>query len=172
VLTVFMYAAYTAFGLVALLMVFAILLQEGKGGGLSALGGTQAESAFGSSNPIRRATVVLSIIFFLLAGILTYVRSGRRDLFEEKQKTEQGTSLTSDVPADASDDEASKDTSEDAQSGAGDESSAASEATTAGDAPAADEAATETPSTPAADKSEEAPAADAVPAPAASDATE
>jgi protein translocase SecG subunit len=79
-----MYVAYVAFGLCAVLMVLAILLQEGKGGGLSALGGTQAESAFGASNPIRRATVILSIIFFILAGVLTYVRSGRRVKFNKK----------------------------------------------------------------------------------------
>jgi protein translocase SecG subunit len=62
-------------------MILAILLQEGKGGGLSALGGTQAESAFGSSNPIRRATVVLAIMFFLLAGVLSFIRGGRRVRF-------------------------------------------------------------------------------------------
>ena len=90
-LTVLMYVAYIAFGLTGLLMVLAILLQEGKGGGLSALGGTQAESAFGSSNPIRRATVVLALIFFILAGVLTYVTSGRKVSFDgdEKPKTEE-----------------------------------------------------------------------------------
>ncbi len=82
-LTALLYVAYVSFGICAVLMVLAILLQEGKGGGLSALGGTQAESAFGSSNPIRRATVVLSILFFVLAGVLTYVRGGRRVRFDE-----------------------------------------------------------------------------------------
>jgi len=67
------YVAYAFYMGAALLMVGAILLQEGKGGGLSALGGTQAESAFGSSNPIRRMTVVLAIVFFLLAGFLSFV---------------------------------------------------------------------------------------------------
>ena len=61
-----MYVAYTVYVIAAVLMIGAILLQEGKGGGLSALGGTQAESAFGASNPIRRMTVILSILFFLL----------------------------------------------------------------------------------------------------------
>ena len=69
--------AYVVYLGAAGLMVFAILLQEGKGGGLSALGGTQAESAFGATNPIRRMTVVLAILFFLLAGFLSYM--GRPD---------------------------------------------------------------------------------------------
>jgi len=82
VVTVLMYVAYTAYVLAALLMIGAVLLQEGKGGGLSALGGTPAESAFGASNPIRRMTVVLSIVFFLLAGFLSYVSSRSRIRFE------------------------------------------------------------------------------------------
>ena len=70
-----MYVAYTVYVAAAALMIGAILLQEGKGGGLSALGGTQAESAFGASNPIRRMTVVLAILFFLLAGFLSFMSS-------------------------------------------------------------------------------------------------
>jgi protein translocase SecG subunit len=58
------------FILVALIMTFFILLQEGKGGGLAGLGGTKAAGVEGVTNPIRRATAVLSIIFFLLAVLL------------------------------------------------------------------------------------------------------
>jgi protein translocase SecG subunit len=58
-----------------ILMIGAILLQEGKGGGLAALGATPAASAFGASNPLRRLTVVLAVLFFLLAGFLSYVGS-------------------------------------------------------------------------------------------------
>jgi protein translocase SecG subunit len=68
VTTVLLIAAGVLFGLVSLIMIVAILLQESKGGGLAALGGTRAESAFGSSNPLRKMTVVLSILFFVLAG--------------------------------------------------------------------------------------------------------
>lgn len=67
--------AVVVFILVAFLMVGAILLQEGKGGGLAALGGTRAETAFGASNPIRRMTVVLAILFVLLAGFIAYTLS-------------------------------------------------------------------------------------------------
>ena len=70
-----MYVAYVVYVAAAVLMIGAILLQEGQGGGLSALGGTQAESAFGASNPIRRMTVILAVLFFLLAGFLSFMSS-------------------------------------------------------------------------------------------------
>jgi protein translocase SecG subunit len=70
-----MYVAYVIYVAAAVLMIGAILLQEGKGGGLSALGGTQAESAFGASNPIRRMTVILAVLFFILAGFLSFMSS-------------------------------------------------------------------------------------------------
>lgn len=68
------------FILVALVMTFFILLQEGKGGGLAGLGGTKAAGVEGVTNPIRRATAVLSIIFFLLAILLgVMARPSSRD---------------------------------------------------------------------------------------------
>lgn len=69
--TFLLIAAGVVYGIVALLMLGAVLLQESKGGGLAALGGTRAESAFGASNPLRKLTVGLSIIFFLLASVLS-----------------------------------------------------------------------------------------------------
>jgi protein translocase SecG subunit len=68
------------YGMTALLMLGAVLLQESKGGGLAALGGTRAESAFGASNPLRRMTVVLSVIFFLLASVLSIALSPKRSV--------------------------------------------------------------------------------------------
>ena len=58
------------FVLVGVLMTFFILLQEGKGGGLAALGGTKAAGVEGVTNPIRRATGYLAGLFFSLAIIL------------------------------------------------------------------------------------------------------
>ena len=55
---------------IAVIMTFFILLQEGKGGGLSALGGTKGASVEGVTNPIRRATAYLAFLFFLLAIVL------------------------------------------------------------------------------------------------------
>ena len=80
-MTVLLFAAFKGIALtiaqvmflvVTILMIFAILLQEGKGGGLAALGGTRAEGVVGATNPIRRLTVVLAILFFLLAGFITW----------------------------------------------------------------------------------------------------
>ena len=58
------------FILVGVIMTFFILLQEGKGGGLAALGGTKAAGVEGVTNPIRRATAYLAGLFFALAIIL------------------------------------------------------------------------------------------------------
>ena len=55
---------------ISVLMVFLIMLQEGKGGGMAALGGTKAAAIEGVTNPIRRATAYMAIIFFLLAVTL------------------------------------------------------------------------------------------------------
>src|SRR5437868_14176151 len=52
------------------LMTFLIMLQEGKGGGLAALGGTKAAGIEGVTNPIRRATAYMAGLFFVLAVIL------------------------------------------------------------------------------------------------------
>ena len=63
--------AKVVYVLACVLIIGSVLLQESKGGGLAGLGGTRAEAAFGASNPLRRLTVVLSVIFFVLAGLLT-----------------------------------------------------------------------------------------------------
>ena len=55
---------------VAVIMTFFILLQEGKGGGLVSLNGTKASESVGVTNPIRRATAVLAIAFFVMATLL------------------------------------------------------------------------------------------------------
>jgi len=72
------------YGLAALLLMGGVLLQESKGGGLAALGGTRAESAFGASNPLRRITVVLSIIFFLLASVLALALTPKGSVAEKE----------------------------------------------------------------------------------------
>ena len=62
------------------IMTFFILLQEGKGGGLTALGGTKAAGVEGVTNPIRRATVYLAILFFTLAIILGIIHRPRASI--------------------------------------------------------------------------------------------
>jgi len=63
-----------------LIMVFFILLQEGKGGGLAALGGTKAAGVEGVTNPIRRATVYMAVLFFGLAVILGVLHKPKSSL--------------------------------------------------------------------------------------------
>lgn len=75
---------------VSVIMTFFILLQEGKGGGLAALGGTKGASVEGVTNPIRRATAYLAIIFFIIAIMLGYLarnpasKLGNEGLGEDK----------------------------------------------------------------------------------------
>ena len=78
-----------AFVLVALLMTFLILLQEGKGGGLSALGGTKAASVEGVTNPIRRATGWLAGIWFVLAIVLGALHSSGQPLTSQADLDKQ-----------------------------------------------------------------------------------
>lgn len=81
--TVLLIVCGVVYGLCALLLIVAILLQESKGGGLAALGGTRAESAFGASNPLRKMTTVLSIVFLVLAGVLSIGLAPPRTKFKE-----------------------------------------------------------------------------------------
>lgn len=60
------------FAFVAFCIVGLILLQEGKGGGLSAMGGAAMDNLVGARNPLRKITSVFAIIFlFLLIAIGT-----------------------------------------------------------------------------------------------------
>ena len=75
--------AYVIYFVALILMIFAILLQEGKGGGLAGLGGARAEATFGASNPLRRFTVVMALIFFFLAVFLNHAVTDRNTLRDE-----------------------------------------------------------------------------------------
>ena len=98
--------AKVLFVLIALMMIGAILLQEGKGGGLAALGGTQAEQAFGASNPVRRMTVVLAVLFFLLCGFIALVEMppSLEGVADEQAESQASTEPASDDAAPKSDD--------------------------------------------------------------------
>ena len=106
--------AQVLFFIVTLLMIFAILLQEGKGGGLAALGGTRAEGVVGATNPIRRLTVVLAILFFLLAGFITWSQKaeGVSGLAEDEQTSSDSTGATSKKDAQQKDAEKTKGTAD------------------------------------------------------------
>lgn len=60
------------FFLVGFLMLCLILLQEGKGGGLAAMGGAATDSVMGASNPLRRWTTYFFIAFVALSLAINY----------------------------------------------------------------------------------------------------
>ena len=91
--------AYILYFLAVVLMVFAILLQEGKGGGLAGLGGARAEATFGASNPLRRFTVVMALAFFFLAVFIDHALAGRRTITEEEPAAPVGQEGPAEPPA-------------------------------------------------------------------------
>jgi protein translocase SecG subunit len=66
------------FFLVAFLIVGLVLLQEGKGGGLTGMS-TGMDGVMGAKNPLRRMTAYLFVIFVLLAIGINYYFHHRRD---------------------------------------------------------------------------------------------
>lgn len=74
---IFLYVCIIAFVLVSALLVFTVLMQEGKGGGLSGIGGSSAiGDTFGFSNAsteLRKVTRWCAVAFFILALALTFL---------------------------------------------------------------------------------------------------
>lgn len=66
------YVLGIAFFLIAFLIICTILLQEGKGGGLAAMGGAVTDSVMGAKNPLRRMTVYFFICFIAVILALNY----------------------------------------------------------------------------------------------------
>jgi len=67
------------FGFVGLCIVGLVLLQEGKGGGIAAMGVPGMDTIMGARNPLRRLTVIFSIIFLvLILGINVYIHQRMR----------------------------------------------------------------------------------------------
>ncbi len=75
------------FFFVCFFIISMILLQEGKGGGIAAIGGGAMDGVMGARNPLRRWTAYLSIAFVLLALIINYTIS-RRGLVDVPQGVE------------------------------------------------------------------------------------
>ncbi|MEW6007495.1 MAG: preprotein translocase subunit SecG [bacterium] len=71
--------------LISLLLVFIILIQAGRGGGIAAaFGGATVENIFGSTrgNVLTRATAILAVLFMIFSIIL--VRIGPGSLIKSK----------------------------------------------------------------------------------------
>lgn len=60
------------FFFVAFFLISLILLQEGKGGGLAAMGGGAMDSVMGARNPLRMWTVYFAIAFVVLTLGINY----------------------------------------------------------------------------------------------------
>ena len=94
--------------LVCVILIFVVLLQQGKGGGMgAAFGGNQAAQVFGGSgagNILTRATAIAATIFMLTSVALAYrSSSGDRSLqarieLEKQKKAERGTRHHDDAP--------------------------------------------------------------------------
>jgi len=99
------YLFMIVFFLIAFFMVCLILLQEGKGGGIAAMGGGGMDGVMGVRNPLRRWTAYLAVVFVILAlGINSYIaHKSASDLPVAPpviipEAPESGTPLTPDVP--------------------------------------------------------------------------
>ena len=67
---------YIVFGLVSVLLIGIVLLQEGKGGGLGgAFGGAGGEMLGHGAGGINRVTGVLAAVLFILAIALVKIES-------------------------------------------------------------------------------------------------
>ena len=55
------------FLIIAFLLTGLILLQEGKGGGLAAMGGAMTDSVMGAKNPLRRLTAYFFVAFVVVS---------------------------------------------------------------------------------------------------------
>ena len=132
---------------VSILLICAILLQSGRGGGLAGLGGAAAGQVFGgrgAGNFLTKLTSTAAIVFFLTSMVLSFGTSGKSSVIS-KAKGSADTAPAAAAPV-------------------------AEEAPAAEAAPTAEEAPAEATAAPA-PSAEEAPAADvapsAEPAPAA-----
>lgn len=82
------YVSMISLMLTGLFLIFIILLQRGRGGGLAgAFGGLGGQSAFGTKagDVFTRITVVIAVIWVLLAGIGGFaLRAGGKKFKQEK----------------------------------------------------------------------------------------
>src|SRR5882672_4559830 len=84
---------------VCLVLMFVVLLQQGRGGGMGAIGGGAAAQVFGgrgAGNILTRATSICAGIFMLTSVSLAYLSSsGDRSIrakvaVEDKKRSERG----------------------------------------------------------------------------------
>ncbi len=93
---------------VCLVLMFVVLLQQGRGGGMGAIGGGAAAQVFGgrgAGNILTRATSICAAIFMITSVSLAYLSSsGDRSIrakaaLEDKKRAERGVARPKEVKA-------------------------------------------------------------------------
>ena len=76
---------------VSILLICAILLQSGRGGGLAGLGGAAAGQVFGgrgAGNFLTKLTSTAAIVFFLTSMVLSFGTSSKTSVITQVKGTE------------------------------------------------------------------------------------
>lgn len=93
-MVVLQWIAFIIYIVAGIFMTLAILLQEGKGGGLAGLGGAHAEATFGATNPLRRFTAIMAVIFLFLASFLSFTGRGAQMKIETEGASQEASGET------------------------------------------------------------------------------
>ncbi|MGH7128341.1 MAG: preprotein translocase subunit SecG [Planctomycetaceae bacterium] len=96
------YTAMTLLGLTGAFLMFIVLLQRGRGGGLAgAFGGMGGQSAFGTKagDVFTRITVVVAVVWVVLAGLCILALR-----YESQSSFQGGSDVVSDEPELGADD--------------------------------------------------------------------
>ncbi|NLD61607.1 preprotein translocase subunit SecG, partial [Candidatus Sumerlaeota bacterium] len=124
--------------LAAAFLVLTILMQEGKGGGLSGLGGSAIGDTFGFSNAsteLRKFTRYSAIAFFAIALILTFI--GESSIHNAEKEFFKGAQVEETTPEKANDAATTATAEETTATTAAEETTTPAEATTTAPAEAA-----------------------------------
>ena len=76
---------------VSILLICALLLQSGRGGGLAGLGGAAAGQVFGgrgAGNFLTKLTTTAAIVFFLTSMVLSFGTSGKESVITRAKGAE------------------------------------------------------------------------------------
>ncbi|MDX1970717.1 MAG: preprotein translocase subunit SecG, partial [Planctomycetaceae bacterium] len=96
------YVTMSLLGMVGMLLIFIILLQRGRGGGLAgALGGAGGQSAFGTKagDVFTTITVVLALIWVVLAAVNVWALGSSKPIFKPGEAASDAAAVKADDKA-------------------------------------------------------------------------
>lgn len=96
------YVTMSLLGMVGMLLIFIILLQRGRGGGLAgALGGAGGQSAFGTKagDVFTKITVVLALIWVVLAAVNVWALGSSKPIFKPGEAASDAAAVKADDKA-------------------------------------------------------------------------